>query len=541
MKKLMTVLLVGLTSLFAQAQTEVASTVKKVTVYLQGAQLVHESQVNLTGGKQTVVFTGLSADMLPESVILEPENKSVLIKSVTVRNNYLKEQAPNAKVAELQSNLTAVQAKLEVLRAEKQVYEREREILFKNESIGGTSNNVPVSEIEKAANFFRSRNQEISNVLIKLRKEETELIQTESSLRYQLSELNAKVNPPTSEVIVVIDSKIKESTSFVLKYLVRDAGWAPKYDVRAENNTDPVKLDYHANVFNHCGIDWEEVKLILSTSTPMQGAEKPTLEVWDVAENAGVQRVASLAGLAEVKVMENRKGYFEDEKNGDQEDVTFQTIQAQELNTEFPIENSYSIASDGKPYLVDVTSYSLPAKFQHYAVPKQDPSAFLMAKVVGWNGLNLISGNASVYYAGAYLGQSYINTASTDDTLSLSLGRDNKLMLVRKKQTELSKRQFLGNNEKETFYFETVVRNNRDKAVNIVVEDQLPISSKGDIEVTMLEISGAALEKNTGKLTWNLNLAPGESKTILLGYSIKSPKGMEVQKAKYRTIACPNF
>ena len=540
MKKLMTVLFLGLTSLLVQAQTEVASTVKKVTVYLQGAQLVHEAKVNLTGGKQTVVFTGLSADMLPESVILEPENKSVLIKSVTVRNNYLKEQAPNAKVAELQNNLNTVQGKLEVLRAEKQVYERERDILFKNESIGGTSNNVPVSEIEKAANFFRSRNQEIGTVLIKLRKEEAELNQTEASLRYQLSELNAKVNPPTSEVIVVIDSKSKESTDFVLKYLVRDAGWAPKYDVRAENNTDPVKLDYHANVFNHCGIDWEEVKMILSTSTPMQGAEKPTLEVWDVAAGAQLQSV-SIMELNAVIVSSSRKGYFEGDKNGDQEDVTFQTIQAQELNTEFPIENNYSIASDGKPYLVDVTSYSLPAKFQHYAVPKQDPSAFLMAKVVGWNGLNLISGNASVYYAGAYLGQSYINTASTDDTLSLSLGRDNKIMLVRKKQTELSKRQFLGNNEKETFFFETVVRNNRDKAVNIIVEDQLPISSKGDIEVAMLEISGASLEKNTGKLTWNLSLAPGESKTIVLGYSIKSPKGMTVQKAKFRTVQCASF
>jgi Domain of unknown function (DUF4139) len=73
------------------------------------------------------------------------------------------------------------------------------------------------------------------------------------------------------------------------------------------------------------------------------------------------------------------------------------------------------------------------------------------------------------------------------------------------------------------------------------VEDQLPISSKGDIEVAMLEISGASLEKNTGKLTWNLNLAPGESKTILLGYSIKSPKGVEVQKAKYRTVQCASF
>jgi uncharacterized protein (TIGR02231 family) len=221
--------------------------------------------------------------------------------------------------------------------------------------------------------------------------------------------------------------------------------------------------------------------------------------------------------------------------------VAFQQVAVQELSAEFEIELPYTILSDGKPYVVDVTSFTLPATYMHYAVPKQDADAFLMAKVVGWNTLNLVSGKASVYFAGAYLGQSFINTASVDDTLSLSLGRDKRVALVRKKQSELSKRQLLGNNEKETFYFETTVRNNRDKEINVLLEDQLPISSDGQIEVAMLEISGAVLEKNTGKLSWNMKLATGESKTITLGYSIKTPKSMQVSKAKFRTIACPSF
>jgi len=183
----------------------------------------------------------------------------------------------------------------------------------------------------------------------------------------------------------------------------------------------------------------------------------------------------------------------------------------------------------------------LPATYMHYAVPKQDGDAFLTAKVVGWNTLNLVSGKASVFFAGAYLGQSFINTASVDDTLSLSLGRDKRIAMSRKKQSELSKRQFIGNNEKETFYFETTVRNNRDKPIQFLLEDQLPISSNGDIEVGMLEISGAELEKNTGRLSWRFTLNPGESKTVVLGYSVKSPKGKSVYKTKFRTVACPSF
>ncbi|MFM2316013.1 MAG: hypothetical protein RLZZ155_345 [Bacteroidota bacterium] len=523
------------------AQTNVSSKITQVTVYLQGAQLVHTAETQVSQGKQTVVFTGLSADMQPESVVLECGNKNVVFQSVSIRNNYLKEQTPNAKIAELQEKSALVEEKLAALRAEKGVYAKERDMLFRNEAIGGTSNNVPIAEIEKAADFFRKRNNEINVFLLKADAEERKLIKESASYTAQLQELNAKENPPTSEVTVVLDAKTRGEAIFTLKYLVRNAGWAPKYDVRAENAIDPVKLDYHANVFNKSGLDWTEVLMILSTSEPLQGAEKPRLETWDVAEST--QRIAGVQkNLESVMIMDmksNRSDYLKKEDRGGE--VAFQQVAVQELSAEFEIELPYTILSDGKPYVVDVTSYSLPATYMHYAVPKQDADAFLMAKVVGWNTLNLVSGKASVYFAGAYLGQSFINTASVDDTLSLSLGRDKRVALSRKKQSELSKRQLLGNNEKETFYFETTVRNNRDKEINVLLEDQLPISSDGQIEVAMLEISGAVLEKNTGKLSWNIKLAPGESKTVTLGYSIKTPKSMKVSKGKFRTIACPSF
>jgi uncharacterized protein (TIGR02231 family) len=510
-------------------------------VYLQGAQLVHTAETQVSQGKQTVIFTGLSADMQPESVVLECNNRNVVFQSVSIRNNYLKEQTPNAKIAELQEKSALVEEKLATLRAEKSVYAKERDMLFRNEAIGGTSNNVPIAEIEKAADFFRKRNNEINVFLLKADAEERKLIKESAGYTAQLLEMNAKENPPTSEVTVVLDAKTRGEAIFTLKYLVRNAGWAPKYDVRAENAIDPVKLDYHANVFNKSGLDWTEVLMVLSTSEPLQGAEKPTLETWDIAEST--QRIAGVQkNLESVMVMKsNRSDYLKKEDKGGSGEVAFQQVAVQELSAEFEIELPYTILADGKPYVVDVASFTLPATFMHYAVPKQDSDAFLTAKVVGWNALNLVSGKASVYFAGTYLGQSFINTASVDDTLSLSLGRDKRVALARKQKSELSKRQLLGNNEKETFYFETTVRNNRDKEINVLLEDQLPISSDGEIEVAMLEISGAELEKNTGKLSWNIKLAPGESKTVTLGYSIKTPKSMKVSNIKYRVISSPSF
>jgi hypothetical protein len=119
--------------------------------------------------------------MQPESVVLECGNKNVVFQSVSIRNNYLKEQAPNAKIAELQEKSALVEEKLAVLRAEKSVYAKERDMLFRNEAIGGTSNNVPIAEIEKAADFFRKRNNEINVFLLKADAEERKLIKESAS------------------------------------------------------------------------------------------------------------------------------------------------------------------------------------------------------------------------------------------------------------------------------------------------------------------------------------------------------------------------
>jgi N-terminal domain of unknown function (DUF4140) len=87
-----------------QAQQILKSQIKQVTVYLQGAELMHESTAALPKGKSTLVFESLSANMQPESVVLECSEKEVSIQSVTIRNNYLKENKQNASIEHCQAS-----------------------------------------------------------------------------------------------------------------------------------------------------------------------------------------------------------------------------------------------------------------------------------------------------------------------------------------------------------------------------------------------------------------------------------------------------
>ena len=89
--------------------------------------------------------------------------------------------------------------------------------------------------------------------------------------------------------------------------------------------------------------------------------------------------------------------------------------------------------------------------------------------------------------------------------------------------------------------YDIYVKNNRDKAVNIEVQDQIPISQNDDIEVVIGEISGAKYDEFTGKLRWNLKIEPGETVKLQLGYTIKYPKDKQIQKQRTRSMSAPMF
>lgn len=553
------------------SQTEtrnVNSNLHAVVVYMSGAELHHTATVRLTAGKQELIFTGLSEEMIQNTLLVDIQKKDVTILSVSSRTNYLEPIKDNEKINRLKDSLAIAKEKLAQYESRIQTLNKEKDLLFKNEAIGGTTHGVSVAEITKAADFYRQRMFDIDDALANYKRQLSVQSNTRKNLEKQIQELNATFNPPSSEVHIVVMSPSSTETDFSIKYQVPSAGWEPKYDVRSEGITKPVDLIYRANIYNNCGIDWESVKIKLSTADPNQGAEKPKLESWDLGEvqlneqwgygyggAAGAtapvqQELTDKSGIVDVDVEEEKIGFnsiFGNEeielKNYaepirrksayiNSQGVATEMVEVAELSAEFEITQEYTILSDSKPYIVEVSKHSLPAKYEHFAVPKMDVDAFLVAKIAGWNALNLVSGNASVYYNGSYLGESYINTASVEDTLVLSMGRDKKISMVRTKISELSKKTQSGNSVKESFVFETTIKNNRDVTIVVNVEDQLPISSDKEIQIIEEAIGEGTLDKLSGKIEYQFSLQPGESKTLKLSYHVKSPKARSIRGSK---------
>ena len=101
--------------------------------------------------------------------------------------------------------------------------------------------------------------------------------------------------------------------------------------------------------------------------------------------------------------------------------------------------------------------------------------------------------------------------------------------MLRTKVKEFSRNQVLSDKKSASSTFEIAVRNNKKFPINLVIEDQIPLSAEKEITIDNTSYDGAQLEESTGKLTWKLNLAPAKEKKLKLSYTVKYPKSYRVQ------------
>ncbi len=199
-----------------------------------------------------------------------------------------------------------------------------------------------------------------------------------------------------------------------------------------------------------------------------------------------------------------------------------------QTNIEFDITDPYTITNDGKQCTVDINEFNLKAIYQYAVVPKVSTDVFLTAKLTDWNKYNFLSGEANLFFEGTFIGKSVIDANATADTLNLSLGADKNIVVTRTSVKTLTEKQNLGSNRKETRDWEIEVKNRKNQLINLLVEDQIPVSQNSSIEVDKQELSGAKLDEKSGKVTWDFQLSPQDDKKVELRYLVKYPKSQSV-------------
>jgi hypothetical protein len=191
---------------------------------------------------------------------------------------------------------------------------------------------------------------------------------------------------------------------------------------------------------------------------------------------------------------------------------------------DFEIDIPFTINADGRSYTIDILNYDLPAIYQYYAIPKIEKNAYLMAYILDWEQFNLLEGEANVFFEDAYIGKTLIDVRFATDTLSISLGKDKGIQISREMVKSEGSKRMLGSKKEETRIWKNTVKNNKKHTINMLLLDQVPVSTNTDIEVGIPEMSNAKHESNKGEIRWEFELSPGESKQFNLQYTVKYPR-----------------
>lgn len=244
------------------------------------------------------------------------------------------------------------------------------------------------------------------------------------------------------------------------------------------------------------------------------------VESFQILKDSAATSMYGNRGANGVIIITTKKGREKDKASVSE----YTQITENQMNVSFDIDIPYDIASNGKRHSVTMKEVQLPATYRHYAAPKIEESAFLMAEITDYSKYNLLRGEANIIFEGMYIGKTVIDPSQTADTLSLSMGRDKKISVEREKVIEKSGTKFLSSRKEQVFTYDITVRNNKKEAVLLSLEDQYPLSTDKEIEVELLESSNAKVNKETGIVEWELNLKPGETKKLRLSYLVKYPK-----------------
>ena len=283
MKKLIVIILALAQILHISAQKiaeqVVPSEVDRVTVFFENAQITRSVKVQVKPGKTLLKFVNLSPYIQAKSVQAKV-NGGVTVLLVNHQLNYLDSLEKSVELTRLEADYRRLKDEINVEHAHISVIDEEVIFLQENRKIGGKNQELNVSNLKEASQFYSTRLTALKLDKIDRQKKVSDLGIKLQNMEKQINSLSTKKEYPSGEIHISVDAKSEEKISVELSYLVANAGWFPSYDVRAKSIGDPLELVYKANVHQDTKVDWENVELLFSSSNPSLSGTAPVLKTY---------------------------------------------------------------------------------------------------------------------------------------------------------------------------------------------------------------------------------------------------------------------
>ena len=380
----------------------VQSKLDEATIFYRGAELKHLASTSLSKGANELQIGGLSANIDPNSIKIKT-SKGVLISSYELTEESVYKHDIMLLRKNISDSISVFENKIKLIEIETKVNGEMHGLFGKSitQKILGaekdsSKNNMSIDELIKSIDYYKNKSIEVETFLMQKNEERDFLYAEVDRLNNQLA-LTESEKEILKKLRLNVMASEAGTSQFIISYCTYSAGWVPSYNINVESTDKPIQIISKAKVFQTTGIDWEKVKLTLSTGKPGNGRIAPLFSTWFLQN----QIATSHLGMSAVQ---NAYAYSASQRIvGDMErSAEYQTlddhltVSDNQLMTTYKIDLPYTIPGNGKEQSIDLRTQEANASYNFYCAPKLDTESYLLAEIKDSERLDLPRGSAQI-------------------------------------------------------------------------------------------------------------------------------------------------
>lgn len=525
------------------------SSITSVTVYSDRAQVTRTASEKLPAGEQRLMFDNLPMGLEPGSIQVNGTGAAELrdVKTSIERFAEIPDKDRKALFTEkamLEDQIAELDGKVRQAKNEKGFLDNI------TKKLTGVTDKTPAGELDpekwvKMVDFYRNRNtaldKEIRDTEIAKRDVKTRL----EKVTRQIEDIGSGEQKTRYRVEVLVRMKEAGELSLRLSYLVHGPSWQPIYDLRASTREKKMNLTYNAVIRQNTTESWDDVSVELSTAQPRIGGQQPDLSPWYVnfyEPRASLDRGRAGGKLAPAPAMAQMMQKMSSELEAKDDKFEAESViekpiagvQTNATSVVFEVKGKNTIASDNLPHKVTVLIQDFPAEFRYSTAPKLSPYAYLKTKVKNASDFPLLPGKTNIFLDNNFVANASMSQVAPGEEFWTFLGVDSSIKVERKLIGKNQKQEGLFEKKTKVVYeYLTEITNNKKSEEEIVMWDQVPISSQQDIVVTLIEPQfdkdTPTLKKNElNYFEWLFKMKAGEKIRIPFVFSVEYPRDRQV-------------
>ena len=543
------------------------SKIDKVVVYPNSALVTREVDVPAGEGLIELVVTPMPDQIVPSTMYSEgASGLRVLTTRFSTRQVF-------EDVSEERRKLEAEQEKYQIIASKlaSEMTSLQRNVDLLNKLEAGTQNERRTGdEVIAIAKYVMEQRVEKAKEMVALQDQKRLNDIQINFVQRKMGELGRGGGKMERDAVIVVDREAGKGGKIRLNYLVGAVAWRPEYKVRAGKAGEDVQLDYLANLMQHSGEEWGQVKMTLSTAQPMLNASPPELcmlepvlvrrgipggppmpgsgpapfapsvNMFDSDKNAMKLRDEAgrnyRSGNAPQQILANKQlndaaaWAQNSELMQSREQVLAQLKGKKGLlvpssndgpSVTYHLPNKLTVPSRGDEQVIEVVKLKLTPKFYFKTVPVLNTHVYRLADVCNKSEHVLLPGEATMFQGTDFVGRMPMPLVAVGEEFTCGFGVDTQLQVQRQMIDQT--RSTAGGNQVLSYSYRILINSFKSEPVQLQVWDRLP---KGETESV-----GVILGKTTPSLCKDAIYERDSKVNNLLRWDVEIPANVSGEKA----------